>query len=822
MRTSPRLVAITFAFTLSLFLSSCAVRRANLVTTGNNSTTSATCTTNVQATLSRLNSGDAKVGETVFFRLEASGCSGQYTFSSQGVSFSQSAPFFYSHTYSSAQSVIETVQVQDANFPTQTATAVVNFNVVNASVGSISCTATILPASAVLDPTTNKAAVVATVGGTGTSSYKISAYRYLSGGGSSLSTLTPVPSAVGANLGLSLNLSAAGQHMFAFDIQDSANPSLVATCNADVQVVEDGTLSFSGAMEQFGNSVVATSPVTRSIAATNAGTTNMALQAAVLTGASDFSLVSDGCVGSLAAGASCTVQVKFTPSGAGMKNGSLSISYTSASQTVKNAVLSLQGSSPSSASISMSSSSTGLNFGSVVPGAQSASFPVTITGLGPGAARLKGIEISNAVFVSLNNNCPWYTTNSATLAANATCTLNFAFQPSISGTYSATMTLAYEDEAGTCFTSTMSFTGVAPGSSDTVSLGQHFACAIRSGGAYCWGLNNNGNLGDNSTTDRVNATAVRDLDSGVTSIATGLAHACAIQNGALKCWGYNNFGSIGDNTTADRWIPTAVSGMSSGVTAVAAGGNSTCAIQNGALKCWGVNGFGQLGDGTKVDHKIPMAVSGLTSGVTAISMSNEPGANSGTTTCAIHNGAAKCWGYNNFFNVGDGSTTARLAPYALSSYASGVTSIMAFNGRTCLIQNGGMKCWGNGRKGELGNGTDGVSAVYSSAVTPTGMDTGITSIGGGHEHTCAIKTGKLYCWGSNSVGNVGDGSTAKRTVPTMVLGMESNVEKVAREGFNSSCAVKNSKLYCWGQNNRYQLGDGTNIDRSAPGLVFGW
>jgi alpha-tubulin suppressor-like RCC1 family protein len=106
---------------------------------------------------------------------------------------------------------------------------------------------------------------------------------------------------------------------------------------------------------------------------------------------------------------------------------------------------------------------------------------------------------------------------------------------------------------------------------------------------------------------------VLGLTSGVSQVIARSYTACALlTTGSVKCWGYNNDGQIGDGTTTDRYTPTQVSGLTSGVERISVGGFFACSLlSTGTVKCWGDNSFGKLGDGSTTDRYAPVDVLGL-------------------------------------------------------------------------------------------------------------------------------------------------------------------------------------------------------------------
>lgn len=367
------------------------------------------------------------------------------------------------------------------------------------------------------------------------------------------------------------------------------------------------------------------------------------------------------------------------------------------------------------------------------------------------------------------------------------------------------------------------------------------AIAGTNGNLYCWGYGAHGQIGDNMFVNR--SAPMTALDpAGVDtwkSISSGMnsstSYTCGIaENDQIYCWGYNNVGQLGDGTTTNRGRPTAIvkPGAVTSWTRVSATGHATvCAIANtGNLYCWGHNSTGQVGDGTTAARYVPTLVS-KPAGVTSwLDVSTGMNSSHGYTCALGNNTQIYCWGYNNVGQLGDGTTTTRYSPSNVVTLPVGVTgwTKMHAGGHAngCAIANtGNLYCWGNNSAGQIGDGT------YTDRYTPVliSKPSGVSNwtevslgMNAGTGYSCALgNNGRAYCWGINNVGQLGDGTTTTRTTPKIVnlpVGVTSFSQLATN--YSTSCAIgDNNRLYCWGYNNVYQVGDGTQTNRANPTAV---
>ncbi len=334
----------------------------------------------------------------------------------------------------------------------------------------------------------------------------------------------------------------------------------------------------------------------------------------------------------------------------------------------------------------------------------------------------------------------------------------------------------------------------------TLTGGLEHSCELRNGAAFCWGGNGGDQLGEGSG---FNAAVAMAVQGGLTftSLTAGNTHTCGLTAaGQAFCWGDNSDAQLGDGTTTNRLAPTAVSG---GLTFVQleAGEYHTCGLTAaGTAYCWGGNFAGEIGDGTTTGRTVPTAVS-TTQLFARISGGD-------TFTCALTPaGAAFCWGRNADGQLGDGTTVDRSTPVAVGGGRVFKDIGAGFRNSCALDTAGAGFCWG---------------LFFGQGLTaPTAVGGGpFTSFSTGGNQVCALTAaGAAFCGGSNSDGQLGDGTINDSPTPVAVAGGLVFTE-VSGGGLHS-CGRTASGTFCWGRGNAGQMGDGGFTQRRTPVQVRG-
>lgn len=349
---------------------------------------------------------------------------------------------------------------------------------------------------------------------------------------------------------------------------------------------------------------------------------------------------------------------------------------------------------------------------------------------------------------------------------------------------------------------------------EQITAGGSHTCAINSlSQAYCWGNNNNGQLG-NGQTDPNAVTSLnptpQKVVGGLTfkSIYAGINHTCGLTgSGAVYCWGDNSDSQLGIGNNTDQNTPQLISGFT--FVQLTLGDDHTCGRTGiGQVYCWGSNQFGQLGLGDNQSRNTPQLVSGYT-------FTDLAEGTSGISTCGVvTGGAAYCWGYGDDGQLGNNTYSSANTPQVVSG--SLIFQQLVQSTHMCgLTTAGSTYCWGWNSFGQLGLGDT------SERTTPqpiAGLDFVQLSTGG--SHTCGIlANGSAYCWGWNNSGRLGIGNNTNQNTPQAISGL---AWRRISGGSSHTCGITLAgAAYCWGnnQNGRLGIGDVVSLSRNIPTLV---
>ncbi len=320
----------------------------------------------------------------------------------------------------------------------------------------------------------------------------------------------------------------------------------------------------------------------------------------------------------------------------------------------------------------------------------------------------------------------------------------------------------------------------------------------------------------------------------IEDVDTGGDHSCAVLDGALFVFGKNDHGQCGRKTGADKPYLTPVQKFSKNIQKCAGGERHTCVIQDGKAWCMGDDSDGQCGDGFSgagrdvddPDLSKPINIPGA---VTHICPGDRH-------TCAVADGGVWCWGHGAEGELGDGTGLDSLVPVRviLATGASppleGATHCSSGSKHSCATAGGRIYCWGDDTDGKLGD-DDGTFTQKNKAVAVKkpvfdAVDDDFDDadhVACGNDHTCATRNGKAYCWGKNDKGQIGKAADAGlHTRPSEVfedgIGTSMSGAREISCHRNHTCVGKSdsSSIECWGENTNGALGDNTTVNNHLP------
>ncbi len=348
----------------------------------------------------------------------------------------------------------------------------------------------------------------------------------------------------------------------------------------------------------------------------------------------------------------------------------------------------------------------------------------------------------------------------------------------------------------------------------TIATGTTHSCVVEADATVsCWGRNNYGQLGNGTTTSSPTPVTVVGIADAV-AVTAGNYHSCAVRaGGTAVCWGRGNSGQLGGFWTVDSHTPTAVSSLT-GITSLSAGGSHTCAtLESGQARCWGSNAFGQLGNASLTAASTPRVVGTISrSGLLPMGGIAEVEAGTSFTCARMTAGGVRCWGRNNFGQLGDGTTTQRTTPVAVATLTGAFDLAVGDNHACAATGVGRASCWGFNLMGQLGDGTQQgrstpVEVQRRLTSTLTFPIVNVTSITAGQYHTCLRSLGEVWCTGNNDFGQLAMDTTGQLEL----LAKKSNPAVAATElaaGGEHTCVRRpGGSIVCFGRDNHGQVGD---------------
>ena len=399
------------------------------------------------------------------------------------------------------------------------------------------------------------------------------------------------------------------------------------------------------------------------------------------------------------------------------------------------------------------------------------------------------------------------------------------------------------------------------GARSVAAGGYHSVALLDDGTVRTWGYNHDGALGDGTRTMRARPVSVAGL-TGVTGVYAGDSRTYAVLNdGTVRGWGQNYSGELGIAASGRVLAPVAIPALTN-VASIALNYSSIAVRRDGTAIVWGADRYGNLGLGstsatsrppTPLVLDTPISAAGNGSSVSALVMADgtvramgdnswgivglpgaqhrqRPGvvaglpparaiaAGSGHSLAVLADGSVRAWGVG---YLGDGTAETRTSPTPVAGLTSAVGVAAGASHSLTLLADGSVRAWGSNVYGQLG---DGSTTTRATPVAVAGL-TDVVRVAAGDDYSLAVtRSGELWAWGANSAGQLGLGNTTGVNRPTRVPGLSAVVDVAARGGWSDAWVLArhaDGSVSGWGDNARYQLGNGTNADLTAPAPIAG-
>ena len=329
---------------------------------------------------------------------------------------------------------------------------------------------------------------------------------------------------------------------------------------------------------------------------------------------------------------------------------------------------------------------------------------------------------------------------------------------------------------------------------------------------YLWGYNISAQLGDNTLTNRSSPVQTVAYGTDWYKLGQGQLNNAGIKaDGTLWLWGGNATGLLGDNTTTNRSSPVqTITGGTNWIDYSIGGGSHILAVKNdGTLWTWGFNNYGQLGDNTTTNKSSPVQVLGYTNNW------KQPSSGSFHSAAIKNDGTLWTWGDNTFGQLGDNSTNSQSSPVQTVTGGTNWKQVSCGNNHTTAIKTDGtLWTWGINSNAVLGNNS---TIPKSSPIQTIAYGTNWSQVSAGNTNTAAIKTdGTLWVWGDNYYGTIGDNTTTNKSSPVQTITGGTNWLKVSTADSICGALKTDGTLWLWGRNYFGEIGDNTTIKRSSP------